>query len=66
MEDLNPTCNRGSSMIKNEADLCVSQASSSVSELKMGSSTLCWHCFKHNRECLALRHYASTIGKKIT
>ena len=22
-----------------------------------------WHCFKHNRELLALRHYTSTIGK---
>ena len=32
----------------------------------LGSSTLCWHCFKHNRELLALRHYASTIGKNFT
>ena len=32
--------------------------------LLLGSSTLCWHCFKHNyRELLAQRHYASTISK---
>ena len=29
---------------------------------QVGSSTLCWHCFEHNRVPLALRNYGSIIA----
>ena len=31
----------------------------------IGSATICWHCFEHNRYSLAQGNYASIIGKLI-